>query len=818
MNNNNNNNSVPTTNPVKSQSHHIDSNKLVHRKKLKKVETHPYVSPEVSKPNPFFGQSSNSELESDSDSPLESVLTMKKRKLTKKVESKRETNHFNRPTNSPEKVSSPSLITNSVVKNSFGPYGKVTPATFSDLDGIDMMNLPIDLDDSNIDILEINNKPELMQETHSNFLSLIRDIICSTSEHRMNYKSLEERLKTWQENPITPLNDWYNLSDNWVGLLKSAVNFLSGNSTEQPADFVPYIEYKPQLDMYQWIGAGRDSDTLLSPLAQFWLEHRNEPKSIKEEKEVEIELTDRSQTPPPPRCPTDWVVRKADPDEIKSYREQERRRYDNPHKAFTFRSNGYESVVGPLKGIYNASVGNAKARGHNMLSADRPNFVTILSLVRDATARLPNGEGTRADICELLKSSQYISSTAPDNVLQSVVSGALDRMHTQFDPCVKYDPKRKIWIYLHRNRSEEDFERIHQQYQSVNKTTKKTNKNKTPNKPKQKSDKTAKNKGDASPSIDKVKVVQKVKTNSNQPQTPSAVNNQNVVLLSPQDNSPNSSKPGTSLLLPQINKLAKVEQSDLSQVISQQIAEEKEVNDALQIISNNPINKSSGSPKPGKSLVKIISPTQGKSLIIPSKLDQQKSANKVNQTVTQHLIQQKLNSQQIRVELNEKIDQKIQTKVPISIPQQLLQTITPQQLQNIKNVALLRNVSQRQSPQTISTTQAQTITISQNAMNSQQIHVSASVPVTKSDAPQIRVQQASLTPTQQQQILQSLKQKVLPIQSTVLAGQQQVILKHKGGVTQVPKQVQSGSGTSLLGQARHSAGNYEFFVFVLFCL
>lgn len=72
-----------------------------------------------------------------------------------------------------------------------------------------------------------------------------------------------------------------------------------------------------------------------------------------------------------------------------------------------------------------------------MLNADRPNFVTILSLVRDATARLPNGEGTRGDICELLKSSQYISSNAPDSILQSVVSGALDRMHTQWDPCVK---------------------------------------------------------------------------------------------------------------------------------------------------------------------------------------------------------------------------------------------------------------------------------------------------------------------------------------------------------------------------------------------
>lgn len=814
------NNSVPnTTNSV--TKHHIDSsNKLIHRKKLKKVESNSpdQISSSSGKLNPFFGHSSNSELESDSDSILETVLTTKhKRKLSKKVENKQKINHFSVSSTNislPEKNSSPT--SNSIMKNSFIHYEKVTPATFSDLDGIDMMNLPIDLDDSNIDILDINNKPELMQETHTNFLSLIRDIICSTSEHRMNYTTLEERLKSWQENPITPLNDWYSLSDNWMGLLESAINFLSGNFPEQPPDFVPYIEYKPQLDMYQWIGAGRDSDSLLSPLAQYWLEHRNEVKTAikQEEKEVEIELADRSQTPPPPRCPTTWTVRKAEPDEVKSYRDQERRRYDNPHKAFTFRCNGYESVVGPLKGIYNPSVGNAKARGHTMLSADRPNFVTILSLVRDATARLPNGEGTRADICELLKSSQYISSTAPDNVLQSVVSGALDRMHTQFDPCVKYDPKRKIWIYLHRNRTEEDFERLHQQYQTMNKTTKKSNKNKTPSKPKQKSEKSNKPKTETSPSAEKLKILQKIKSNSNQHQNISNTTNQNVVLLS-QDSSltANSSKPGTSLLLPQINKLTKVEPPESTIKI-----EEAEISDAFQSITqNSAIISKSNSPKPGKSLVKIISPSQGKSLIIPStsKLEKSpQSSNKINQTVTQHLFQtvtqQKLNSQQIRVELNDKVDQKVQSKVPISIQQQILQTITPQQLQNIKNVALLRNVSQRQSPQTITTTQGQTITISQNAINSQHIQVNTSALGKNSETggQQIRVQQASLTPSQQQQILQSLKQKVLPVQSTVLTGQQQVILKHKSGLTQIPKQVQSPSGTSLLGQARHNAGSY----------
>ncbi|XP_050072597.1 nuclear factor related to kappa-B-binding protein [Anopheles maculipalpis] len=185
-------------------------------------------------------------------------------------------------------------------------------------------------------------------------------------------------------------------------------------------------------------------------------------------------IQERSATTPPPLFPTDWSVRKATDEEIQSFREQEKRRYENPHMAFTYKQHSYDSVVGPVKGIYTQAPGISKARGHNMLVANRPNFVTILTLVRDATARLPNGEGTRADICELLKSSQYISPTATDQILQTIVSGALDRMHTERDPCVKYDAKRKIWIYLHRNRTEQEFERLHMQYQGFTKHKKST--------------------------------------------------------------------------------------------------------------------------------------------------------------------------------------------------------------------------------------------------------------------------------------------------------------------------------------------------------
>ena len=41
--------------------------------------------------------------------------------------------------------------------------------------------------------------------------------------------------------------------------------------------------------------------------------------------------------------------------------------------------------------------------------------------------------------------------------LNNAVSGALDRLHYEKDPCVRYDAPRKVWIYLHRGRTEEDF-------------------------------------------------------------------------------------------------------------------------------------------------------------------------------------------------------------------------------------------------------------------------------------------------------------------------------------------------------------------------
>lgn len=187
--------------------------------------------------------------------------------------------------------------------------GKVSAATVSDLEGIDMMGLPVDLDDScDLDLYsELNNVADqpviiknssqtaqttalssnpsqklsivkalssnkgLNQDTHACFLSLIRDIFCSTPNHRMKMEELKEKINIWSSGPIAALNEWYSQSENWYCLVPSAINFLTGEYFELQDDFVPYIEYKVNLNIYQWIGAGRDTDNHLLALCKKWL-------------------------------------------------------------------------------------------------------------------------------------------------------------------------------------------------------------------------------------------------------------------------------------------------------------------------------------------------------------------------------------------------------------------------------------------------------------------------------------------------------------------------------------------------------------------
>lgn len=320
--------------------------------------------------------------------------------------------------------------------------------------------------------LSRTSAPSLAQGIHASFFGLLRDLMCATSDTKVTLAKLEEKVQSWQESPFSALNEWFGLNINWSELVHSALKFLSGEmSALLPENFIPFIDHKDRTQIWCWAGEGRDSDDILTPLTQHWLEIRQDEETIADSSDA------IPGSPLPARVHTNWAVRPTTEDEKTLYRDQERFRYENPHKAFTFSMHSYEAVVGPVKGVYGKDAGMNKAREHSLLISDRPPFVTILSLVRDAAARLPNGEGTRADICELLKDSQFLAP-ATDSQIHTVVSGALDRLHYEKDPCVKYDVNRKMWIYLHRNRTEEEYERIHHAQATAAKTKKVVQKSK----------------------------------------------------------------------------------------------------------------------------------------------------------------------------------------------------------------------------------------------------------------------------------------------------------------------------------------------------
>ncbi|CAK9170200.1 unnamed protein product [Ilex paraguariensis] len=145
-------------------------------------------------------------------------------------------------------------------------------------------------------------------------------------------------------------------------------------------------------------------------------------------------------------------------EELRAYfRKEEVLRYSIPDRAFSYTAiDGRKAIVAPLRRC--GGKPTSKARDHFMLKRDRPPHVTVLCIVRDAAARLPGSIGTRADVCILIRDSQFIVEDVSDTQVNQVVSGALDRLHYERDPCVQFDGDRKLWVYLHRDREEEDFD------------------------------------------------------------------------------------------------------------------------------------------------------------------------------------------------------------------------------------------------------------------------------------------------------------------------------------------------------------------------
>ncbi|XP_075976677.1 uncharacterized protein LOC142976945 isoform X2 [Anticarsia gemmatalis] len=328
------------------------------------------------------------------------------------------------------------------------------PIKLEDLDGIDMMALPVELADESGEVVQevmstegdaeaapVDADSLLTETTHACFLSLVRALFPARAAHRASKKQLRSRCAAVMRSPIAPLNTWYNLSDDWCAELDSALDFLAGERGQHPDDFVPYLQYLPETQMYQWIGAGRDCDAILGRLCERWLRAVEPPPPASE--------------PPPSRYPTSWSVRAPTEAELAEFRSQERRRFAAAAKPFTYIQHGYRAVVGPC-----ARGAGGAGGGGGVLLAARPRHAALPALVRDALARLPNGEGTRHHVLTLLRMSQWIAP-CNEQTLLSALSSVLDRLlSAKRDPVVKYDQRTAVWTYLHRHRSEEDWLKI----------------------------------------------------------------------------------------------------------------------------------------------------------------------------------------------------------------------------------------------------------------------------------------------------------------------------------------------------------------------
>ncbi|GIQ82407.1 hypothetical protein KIPB_003538 [Kipferlia bialata] len=82
------------------------------------------------------------------------------------------------------------------------------------------------------------------------------------------------------------------------------------------------------------------------------------------------------------------------------------------------------------------------------LITDRPNSASVLNLVRDATARLPHGVGTRQDVVASIASGSYLARRVPMSKLSTMVSCALDRLSSPKTKFLTYVQGYRVW-YAH---------------------------------------------------------------------------------------------------------------------------------------------------------------------------------------------------------------------------------------------------------------------------------------------------------------------------------------------------------------------------------
>ena len=74
------------------------------------------------------------------------------------------------------------------------------------------------------------------------------------------------------ENMVSSWAEWFIICIETTSTLHRYLLLIAGLSVE---NFVPFLDYKERAQQWKWIGAGRDSNSQLSPLFRHWLKHKN---------------------------------------------------------------------------------------------------------------------------------------------------------------------------------------------------------------------------------------------------------------------------------------------------------------------------------------------------------------------------------------------------------------------------------------------------------------------------------------------------------------------------------------------------------------
>lgn len=65
-----------------------------------------------------------------------------------------------------------------------------------------------DVEKEYLSIENTDKELDLLPKKHLCYFTLIRDILCSTPDHRTTLNALSSEISAWMDKPITVLNDW----------------------------------------------------------------------------------------------------------------------------------------------------------------------------------------------------------------------------------------------------------------------------------------------------------------------------------------------------------------------------------------------------------------------------------------------------------------------------------------------------------------------------------------------------------------------------------------------------------------------------------